>query len=197
MSRAGRRGPAQPEDVEAAGPPGDPVEVARIICLRMLDRRAYSRAELAAALHRRGVPNDAAATVLDRFAELRLVDDAALADGLAAAVHRERGLAGRAVAQKLRNRGIPDDAVRAAVGRIDRDSERATARRLVERRLRALSGLEPAVQARRLVGLLARKGYPPALTHDVVRGALREAEELADDRRTDVPLADDTDEFGG
>jgi regulatory protein len=163
----------------------------------MLDRRAYSRAELAAALHRRGVPDDAAGRVLDRFAELRLVDDAALADGLAVAVHRERGLAGRAVAHKLRSRGIPDDAVRAAVGRIDGDSERGIARRLVERRLRSLSGLEPAVQARRLVGLLARKGYSPALAHEVVRAALREADDLGDDSRGDVPLADDADEFSG
>lgn len=164
-----------PEDVEASGPPGDPEEVARIICLQMLDRRAYSRAELASALRKRGVPADAAGRVLDRFAELRLVDDAALADGLAAAVHRDRGLSGRAVASKLRSRGIPDDAVRTAVGRIDRDSERATARRLVERRLRSMTGLDPAVQARRLVGLLARKGYPPGLAYDVVRSALRDA----------------------
>jgi regulatory protein len=173
-----RRDDTPPEDVEAAGPPGDPDEVARIICLRMLDRRAYSRAELAAALRKRGVPDDAAERVLDRFTELRLVDDTVLADALALAVHHERGLAGRAVASKLRSRGIPDDAVRTAVGRIDPDSELATARRLVERRLRSLTGLDPAVQARRLVGLLARKGYPPALAHDVVRSALRDADAL-------------------
>jgi regulatory protein len=197
VRRTGRGGRAQPEDLEAAGPPGDPVEIARIICLRMLDRRAYSRAELAAALQRRGVSDDAAGQVLDRFAELRLVDDAALADGLAVAVHRERGLAGRAVAHKLRSRGIPDDAVQAAVGRIDRDSERATARRLVERRLRALAGLEPRVQARRLVGLLARKGYPPALAREVVRAVLSGADELTDENPGDVPSADGADEYGG
>lgn len=197
MSRGRRGEPTPPEDVEAAGPPGDPDEVARIVCLRMLDRRAYSRAELAAALHRRGVPDDAAGRVLDRFTELRLVDDAALADGLAVAVHRERGLAGRAVAHKLRSRGIPDDAVRAAVDRIDRDSERATAQRLVERRLRSLSEFDPAVQARRLVGLLARKGYPPALAHEVVRAALRDAAELAGGNESDEALSEDSDEFCG
>lgn len=197
MSRARRREPAPPEDVEAAGPPGDPDEVARILCLRMLDRRAYSRAELAAALHRRGVPDDAADRVLDRFTELRLVDDAALADGLAVAAHRERGLAGRAVAHKLRSRGIPDDTVRAAVDRIDRDSERATAQRLVERRLRSLSGFDPVVQARRLVGLLARKGYPPALAHEVVRAALRDAAELAGGHESDEAVSEDADEFRG
>jgi regulatory protein len=181
MGRARRDPGPAPADVEAAGPPGDPDEVARIVCLRMLDRRAYSRAELASALRKRGVPDDAAERVLDRFAELRLVDDAALADGMALAVHRERGLAGRAVAHKLRSRGIPDDAVRTAVGRIDRDSEHATARRLVERRLRSMTGLDPAVRARRLVGLLARKGYPPGLAHEVVRAALRAADGDAPD----------------
>jgi regulatory protein len=165
-------GSALPEDSGSLGPPGDPDEVARIICLRLLDRRAYTRAELVAALRKRGVPDDAAGRVLDRLAELRLIDDAALADGFAQAQHRERGLAGRAVATKLRQRGVADDAVRSAVAQIDRDSEAATARRLVERRQRSLTGLDPAVQARRLVGLLARKGYSPGLAHEVVRSVL-------------------------
>src|SRR6185312_16656768 len=128
---------SEPDDVEAAGPPGDPDEVARIVCLRMLDRRAYTRAELAAALRKRGVPDESAQRVLDRFAQLRLVDDAALADGYALAQHLERGLAGRAVALKLRQRGVDEQAVRSAVEQIDRDSELAAATALVERRLRS------------------------------------------------------------
>src|ERR1700712_2086676 len=91
-----------PEDEQVLGPPGDPEQIARIVCLRMLDRRAYSRAELHAALRKRGVPDEPADKVLDRFAELGLIDDSALADGYALAQHRERGLAGRAVALKLR-----------------------------------------------------------------------------------------------
>ena len=163
----------QPDDVAAQGPPGDPEEVARIVCLRLLDRRAYTRAELEAALRKRGVPDDAAERVLDRFVELRLIDDAALADGYARAQHRERGLAGRAVAMKLRQRGVDDEIVRTAVDRIDRDSELAAAQALVERRLRSLTGLDEAVQARRLVALLARKGYSPGLAYEVVRSTLR------------------------
>jgi regulatory protein len=170
---------APPEDSEAAGPPGDPEEVARIVALRMLDRRASTRAELQAALRKKGVPDDAAERVLDRFAELRLVDDAALADGYALAQHQERGLAGRAVALKLRRRGIAEETVQAAVGQIDRDSERAAAEALARRRLRSLGGLAPEVRARRLVGLLARKGYSPGLAHEVVRAVLRdEADDL-------------------
>ena len=155
--------------------PGDPEAVARAICLRLLTQRARSRAELATALARRGVPDDAATAVLDRFVEVGLIDDAALAETLAGAQHRERGLAGRAVAVKLRQRGLPEESVRAAVAGIDRDTERARAQELVQRRRRALSGLPPEVQARRLIGLLARKGYPAGLAHEVVRSALAEA----------------------
>jgi regulatory protein len=165
--------PPRQDDAEQAGEPGDPDEVARIVCLRLLDRRAYTRAELEGALGKRGVPDDAIERVLDRYVELGLVDDTALANGFALAAHRERGLAARAVALKLRQRGVGDDTVRAAVGQIDRDSELAAARHLVQRRLRSLGGLPEPVQARRLIGLLARKGYAPGIAHEVVRGALR------------------------
>jgi regulatory protein len=139
----------------------------------MLDRRAYTRSELEKALRKKGVPDDAGRRVLDRFSELRLIDDQALAEGFARAAHRERGLSGRAVALKLRQRGVDDATVDSAVGQIDRDSEFATARALAERRMRALRGLAPEVQTRRLVGLLARKGYPPGLAYDVVRSVVK------------------------
>jgi len=165
--------PPEPPEPDA---PGDPEAVARIICLRLLDRRARTRSELETALRAKGVPDDAARTVLDRFTEVGLVDDRALADGYALAQHRERGLAGRAVAMKLRQRGIDEPTVQDALGQIDRESELETARALVARRMRSLSGLAPEVRARRLVGLLARKGYPPGLAHQVVRETVRELE---------------------
>jgi regulatory protein len=161
-----------PEDEKALGPPGDPETVARTICLRLLDQRARTRAELADALRRKGVPDEPAAVVLDRFAEVGLIDDEALAGTFALAQHRERGLARRAVAVKLRRRGLDEQVVAAALDPIDRDSEYAAARTLVARKLRSLGGLDPQVQARRLVGLLGRRGYPAGLAHEVVREAL-------------------------
>src|SRR5262249_28577243 len=148
--------------------PGDPESVARAICLRLLAQRARTRAELAQALRRRGVPDGAAGPVLDRFAEVGLIDDAALAQN-AALTHLERGLAARAVAVKLRQRGLPDSAVEAALGLIDPDSEREAAHRLVARKLPALRALPPEARGRRLVGMLGRRGYPLALAVDVVR----------------------------
>jgi regulatory protein len=158
------------------GSPGDPESVARTICLRQLDQRARTRSELEATLCRRGVPDDAARAVLDRLTEVGLIDDDALAQSYAMAVHHERGLAGRAVALKLRQRGIDEPSVQAAVGQIDAESEAAAARLLVARRLKSLRGLDPQAQARRLVGLLARRGYPPGLAHRVVRESLGDTE---------------------
>jgi regulatory protein len=160
-------------------PPGDPESVARAICLHQLDQRARTRSELAATLQRRGVPDDAARAVLDRFTDIGLIDDGALAASFAMAVHRERGLAGRAVAMKLRRRGIDEATLQAAVGQIDAESEADAARLLVARRRKSLQGLEPQAQARRLVGLLARRGYPPGLAYQIVRESLA-CPEIAD-----------------
>jgi regulatory protein len=177
-----RRRPLAPggrQDIEPGdGPPGDPEQelgdpeaVARAICLRLLTQRARSRTELASALHDRGVPDAAAAAVLDRFAEVGLIDDAALAATLAGAQHRERGLARRAVAVKLRNRGLSEH-IDDALSPIAAASARLRAHELVAKRRAALAGLPSDVQARRLVGLLARKGYSSGLAYSVVREVL-------------------------
>ena len=54
--------PGSPEDEM-----GDPESVARGICLRALTGAPKTRQQLADLLAQRGVPDDAAATVLDRF----------------------------------------------------------------------------------------------------------------------------------
>ncbi len=161
---------ATPE--EELGPPGDPESVARSICLRALNERARTRAELASLLSRRGVPADSAGAVLDRFVEVGLIDDVALADAMAIAAHRDRGLARRAVAVKLRRRGIEESVVQAAIEQIDDDSETTAAREVALRKLKSLRGLDTAVQARRLVSLLGRRGYPPAVAYRVVKDVL-------------------------
>ena len=174
---ASRRASVPPPDEKQQQPPGDPEAVARVVCLRLLDQRARSRAELATALAKRGVPDDAAGRVLDRFTDVGLIDDAALAESLAGAVHRERGLARRAVAQKLRQRGLEDEVVAEALTGIDSDDERRRGHQLVARRRRALAALPVEVQTRRLIGLLARKGYPSGMAYEIVRAELAQADE--------------------
>ena len=57
----------------------DPEARARQICLRLLTAAPRTRAQLAQAMHRGGVPADAAEAILVRFADAGLIDDAAFA----------------------------------------------------------------------------------------------------------------------
>lgn len=153
-------------------PPADPESVARTICLRLLAGAPKTRAQLADALHRNGVPGDVAERVLDRLGDVGLVDDAAFAEAWVQSRHAGRGLARRALRSELRRRGIDDETVGEALDGLDNDDEVATARRLVDRKLPSTRRLEPATRSRRLVGMLARKGYPYGVTVRVVREAL-------------------------
>ena len=80
----------------------DPEERARQICLRLLTLAPRTRAQLAAALRKRGIPDDAADAVLDRFADVGLIDDAAVARAWVESRHYSRGLAGRALRAELK-----------------------------------------------------------------------------------------------
>jgi regulatory protein len=177
--------PGDPEQ-----PLGDPESAARIICLRLLERRARSRAELADALRRRGIPDDAASAVLDRFTEVGLIDDAAFARAWVGSRQSGRGLARRALRAELRARGVDAEVAAEAVTLVDDEDERAAARTLVRRRLAGMQRLDHATATRRLMGMLARKGYAGGLAAAVVREALEERG-LADDGLADDGLADD------
>ena len=168
--------------------PADPDAVAREICLRSLSFAPRTRAQLADVLRRKGVPDDVAERVLGRYSEVGLIDDEAFARAWVESRHAGRGLARRALAAELRQRGVADETVDVAVGELDPEREEASARALVARRLSATRGLDPVKRTRRLMGVLARKGYSGALAYRVVREAL-EAEGMADDGADD-PFAD-------
>jgi regulatory protein len=169
----------------APGPPedemGDPESVARGICLRALTGAPKTRQQLADLLAQRGVPEDAAETVLDRFTEVGLIDDAAFARAWVSSRQAGRGLARRALNAELRAKGVEPEVAAEAVGEVDDDDERAAARRLVERRVGSMRRLDRATATRRLMGMLARKGYNGGLAAAVIREALDGADGAPDD----------------
>ncbi len=175
----GRRGEPSPPDRSRSERNGrrvaaeaDPEAIARQICLRLLSAAPRTQAELAAALRRRGVPDAAAAAVLARFTEVKLIDDELFARAWVESRHHGRGLAGRALGEELRQRGVASAEIEAALGQLSPEQELATARELVERRLADTAALPPLARMRRLTGVLARKGYSPGLAYRVVREAL-------------------------
>ncbi|MEU8849103.1 recombination regulator RecX [Streptomyces sp. NPDC048564] len=154
--------------------PADPVEQARAICLRLLTGTPRTRKQLADALRKREIPDEAAEEVLSRFEEVGLINDSAFADAWVESRHHGRGLARRALAQELRTKGVDSTLIDAAVSQLDSEQEETTARELVARKLRSTRGLDRDKRLRRLAGMLARKGYPEGLALRVVRQALEE-----------------------
>lgn len=166
-----------PEDPQSQAEEADPYAVARAIVLRQLAAAPRSRAQLAKKLRERGCADDVATTVLDRMVELGLVDDEAFAELLVRSKQGTRGLARRGLAHELQKYGIDREVAEDALAQVAPADERETAERLVAKKLRSLHGLAPDVQARRLAGLLARKGYPGDVAWPVVRDAIERAAE--------------------
>jgi regulatory protein len=160
------------DEVEA---PGDPESVARLICLRLLTAAPRTRAQLSDALRRRGVPADAAESVLSRFTEVGLIDDATFATAWVESRHYGRGLGRRALAAELSRRGVDRGDIEAAVEQLSAETERETALALVERRLPHTTGPSEAARVKKLVGLLARKGYSAGFAYSVVKEAIERA----------------------
>ncbi|MGY1688127.1 regulatory protein RecX [Geodermatophilus sp. SYSU D00867] len=148
--------------------------MARAICLRALTGAARTRRQLADLLERRGVPEEAATAVLDRFGDVGLIDDAAFARAWVSSRQAGRGLARRALRAELRAKGVDGEDAEQALAQVDEEDERAAARHLVERRLPALRRVDRVTATRRLVGMLARKGYNGGLAAGVVREVMDE-----------------------
>ncbi|MGH3888596.1 MAG: regulatory protein RecX [Pseudonocardiaceae bacterium] len=163
-------GPAREDspEIKAMGPAAE----AQGICLRLLTARPRSRAELADALRRRGIPEEVGEPVLDRLGEVGLVNDSVFAESVVHSGHRHRGLGRWALSTELRRRGVPDEIVSEAVATVRTEDEEQRARELVRRKLRSSITRDPIILARRLTGMLARKGYSEELALRVVREEL-------------------------
>ena len=149
-------------------------EQAHALCLRLLTVRARTHAELAGQLAKRGYPDEVARSVLERLARVGLVDDEKFAGEWVRSRRANAGKGKRALAAELRIKGVDDGVIAAALDGIDAASERGRAEQLVERRLRRepLSDGDDVKVMRRLVGMLARRGYSQSMAVSVVTDAL-------------------------
>lgn len=149
-------------------------EQARALCLRLLTVRARTRAELEAQLTKRGYPDDVSAAVLDRLAQVGLVDDEDFAEQWVRSRRVNAGKGKRALAAELRNKGVDSEVIDAALADIDAGAERTRAEQLVRDKLRREKLGDPGDRdaenkvIRRLVGMLARRGYHQSMALDVV-----------------------------
>jgi regulatory protein len=148
-------------------------EQARALCLRLLTARSRTRAELSGQLAKRGYPDDISVRVLDRLTAVGLVDDGDFAQQWVRSRRANVGKSKRTLAAELHTKGVDNDVITTVLAGIDAGAERDRAEQLVRARLRreALSQDDTRV-SRRLVGMLARRGYDQNLACEVVLAEL-------------------------
>ena len=144
------------------------------MCLRLLTLAPRTRVQLADAMHRRGIPEEVAEAILGSLTNAGLIDDAAYAKAWVESRHYARGLSRKSLSAELRRRGVEDDDISEAVETLEPEQEIDTARQLVARKLRSTRGQPADARARRVAGMLARKGYPAGLAFRLIREALEQ-----------------------
>jgi regulatory protein len=150
-------------DVETDSEAADPHAVATAIVLRRLAARAQTRHELEQALRARKVPTAIAEQVLDRMADVGLIDDAAFASGWVESRQQRRHLSAPALRRELQAKGVDRDTIKSALASVDAEAELVAARALVERKSAGMAELAAQMRHRRLAGLLSRRGFGPAV----------------------------------
>ena len=157
------------EAVSSAGSTNDAHSQARNIVLNQLNFMPRSRKELETALSKRHIEPDVAKSVLDRFEEIGMVDDAAYAELLIRSRCNTKRVSRSVLRQQLRQKGVNQEIIEEALLVVSDADELRMATELVERKARAMSRLEPEVRKRRLFGLLARKGYNTSIALRVIQ----------------------------
>ncbi|RKW70911.1 regulatory protein RecX [Galactobacter caseinivorans] len=141
-----------------------------------------TRFELSQKMRERDVPEQAIDVVLHRFEELKLIDDRAFATAWVESRARSKGFARSRLKQELRRKGVGAQDLEAALEQIDGDEERVRCQELALKKLgtRTLPPAGPGQEdraerdkvLRRLLGFLARKGYPGGVAMSAARSAM-------------------------
>ncbi len=147
------------------------------MCLRLLTVRARTRAELETQLTKRGYPEDVSARVLDRLVEVGLLDDAAFAEEWVRSRRTNSGKGKRALAAELRTKGVDAELIASTLDSVDAGEWRVQAEQLVAGKLRRERLDDELKVTRRLVAMLARRGYSQGMAFDVVSTQLAQERE--------------------
>ena len=164
-------------------------ERAQNLCLWHLGQGPRTRHQLMTAMTKHGVPEGMATEVVDRLADYNYVNDVDYAANYVRSRVATQRKGTLVVRQELRRKGVDDATVAEALAAVDPADEATNARLLVDRKLASTRGLDHAKRVQRLVGMLARKGYPAGMAYTVIREAIND--EAVMDEIPDHLLGDD------
>jgi len=127
-----------------------------------LSRRAMSQSEVDQKLKRKGRGQAVRARVLERLAELDLLDDEAFGRGLIRDMQARQPAGPRLIRQKLSRKGLDRQLIDRLIDEtVEHDAQKQQAIEAARHRVPRLLGLEPGKQQRRLYQYLARRGFEP------------------------------------
>jgi regulatory protein len=138
--------------------------------LRLLGRRAHSRAELERKLSRRRHPPDEIDSALARLDELGYLDDSAFAAGLVRLRAASRGP--RALSAELAQRGVGRAEAERALAGYDDALQLSSAVRIIERTYGDSPGLTYREMLNRVGSRLLRRGFSAVTVRAACRAVL-------------------------
>lgn len=154
----------------------DPYTRAKTIVYNQLAYSAKTRGQLRKKLQAEGFDAELIEPLLDKFEAAKLIDDAEYAQTFVAQKSRTKKLSRTALRRELAERGVRGEEAENALAQRTDEQEREDAAELVRKKLRP--GMDFSDRAekdrvtRRLLGMLARRGYSSSVSMSVIREEL-------------------------
>ena len=134
----------------------DAQEVAYQIALHLLSYRTRTEAEVRAHLMKKGIDEGIIQSVLERLQRSALLDDQRFAQEWVENRNEYRPRGRRALAYELRQKGVPDETIQAALEQLD---EEELAYQAAQKKARQLKQMEWQEFKQRMYAFLARRGF--------------------------------------
>ena len=154
----------------------DPYTRAKTIVYNQLAYSAKTRGQLRKKLQAEGFDAEIIEPLLDKFEAAKLIDDAEYAQTFVAQKSRTKKLSRAALRRELAERGVRGEEAENALAQRTDEQEREDAAELVRKKLRPGMDLSDRAEkdraTRRLLGMLARRGYSSSVSMSVIREEL-------------------------
>ena len=154
----------------------DPYTRAKTIVYNQLAYSAKTRGQLRKKLQAEGFEAELIEPLLDKFEAAKLIDDAEYAQTFVAQKSRTKKLSRAALRRELAERGVRGEEAENALAQRTDEQEREDAAELVRKKLRPGMDLSDRAEkdkvTRRLLGMLARRGYSSSVSMSVIRKEL-------------------------
>ena len=174
----GGQGPSWKQKVRAdrAAEEADPYTRAKTIVYNQLAYSAKTRGQLRKKLQSEGFEAELIEPLLDKFEAAKLIDDAEYAETFVRQKSRTKKLSRAALRRELAERGVRGEEAENALAQRTDEQEREDAAELVRKKLRPGMDLSDRAEkdrvTRRLLGMLARRGYSSSVSMSVIREEL-------------------------